>query len=59
MMNPSAYLRKVERNDSEIASKSRDEWQELTVAGTHLRSTRELLPSGCILYRMTARKELQ
>jgi hypothetical protein len=60
MMNPSAYRQEEERYEAAQASAHiRREEEQRPAANNRCLYSREVLPGGCILYRMTAQKELQ
>jgi hypothetical protein len=58
MMNPSVYLREAKRIEGETAQQIRPEELVRPDPVRHRGYVREKLPSGCILYKMTVRKEL-
>jgi hypothetical protein len=66
MMSPSVYQREAERVENEISARARPVKHKRPHAlSSGLDCTREMLPSGCILYRMPLpmafpiRRELQ
>jgi hypothetical protein len=59
MMNPSAYRHEEERYDAAKTAHIRHEREQRSAAKKRCLCTREVLPSGCILYRMTSQNEPQ
>jgi hypothetical protein len=52
MMNPSAYRQEEERYEAAETEHIRREREKRPAAKKHCLYAREVLPSGCILYRM-------
>jgi hypothetical protein len=60
MVNLAAYLREAERMEKELASRVEPKaLRRLPSDDKRCRYSRERLPSGCILFQMTIRKELR
>ncbi len=59
MMNPSAYRQEEERYEALETAHIRCEQERRLVAKKHHLYSREVLPCGCIFYRMTSQKEQQ
>jgi len=59
MMNPSAYRHEEERYEAAKTAHIRHEREQRPAAKKRCLCTREVLPSGCILYRMTSQNEPQ
>jgi hypothetical protein len=56
MMNPSAYREEEDRYESQSTANIRCEREQGPARERHRYYTREVLPCGCTLYRMTMRK---
>jgi hypothetical protein len=60
MVNLAGYLREAKRIEKELASHVQPTaLRHLPGDARRCRYSRERLPSGCILFQMTIRKELQ
>lgn len=59
MMNPSAYRQEQERYEAAETARIRRGQKQRPAAKRPRLCSREVLPSGCILYRMTSQKEPQ
>lgn len=60
MMNPSAYRQEEERYEATRTSAHiRREEKQRPAANNRCLCSREVLPGGCTLYRLTSQKKLQ
>jgi hypothetical protein len=60
MMNPLAYLREIERHETEMASRSLTRSsRQMPKTGAACFYSREKLPCGCVVYQMRSSSPLR
>jgi hypothetical protein len=59
MMNPSAYWQEEERYEAAETAQTLRARKRRPAGKDHCLCSREVLPSGCIIYRMAAQRESQ